>query len=576
MIDNSVKARTVEAVRRGLSKQQKEVFIRAGDRLVTACPGAGKTRGIAARASLFMSHGERVALTTFTNVGADEIRRAIETEFHTTISDGSFVGTLHGFLLRYVYRPFAAEAMRSKVSPSVRIAKSEVKVPAPNWSFPVDDFKRQSDGSLRYTGRRPWGASAEFVVEKYGAVAERLKEEEAASGMASVDDALYWCLKVLQAEPGVAQAVASRFDEIVIDEAQDTSKLQSACLKEIVSADALRSLILVGDLDQSIYSFQGASKATVMELVHEAELSQVRLTENHRSPQLICNVTARLRTVVQPDTAVGPTRADPHRPRLLFYDATRLKLLPLRFAEAMERRDIALGESAVIARGNELLSELSGATRAYYDRNGLFGALVEVLRYPRLSAWRLHRLEDLLREEAGKLGVADLQPGLLRDGVMSVLGVADGARNAAFEVWSSAVADAFANFLTQVGTDRSGSALDLKFPQAEANEPMASFLKNVPDLPVELATVHAVKGRSLQATLVVADHVAKSNRPVEWVTWRGFFEGNIAEGFEEEFRILYVALTRASRRCFIALPDVAHSDRTLDVFESAGFDVPRA
>lgn len=65
----------LDKAREMLSPMQRSVLLEEGNRLVTACPGAGKTRSISARASLLAARGDRVALTSYTNVGADEMAR---------------------------------------------------------------------------------------------------------------------------------------------------------------------------------------------------------------------------------------------------------------------------------------------------------------------------------------------------------------------------------------------------------------------------------------------------------------------------------------------------------------------
>jgi ATP-dependent DNA helicase UvrD/PcrA len=93
--------------------------------------------------------------------------------------------------------------------------------------------------------------------------------ETAAVGLVNYDDALYWSYRVLNDHPDLADAVVRRFDEILIDEAQDCSPLQVACLRALVEA-GLTSLVLVGDFDQSIYGFQGAAPQLCESLAEDA------------------------------------------------------------------------------------------------------------------------------------------------------------------------------------------------------------------------------------------------------------------------------------------------------------------
>ena len=121
---------------------------------------------------------------------------------------------------------------------------------------------------------------------------------------ATYDDAMYWSLLVLRRFPAVAAAVAGRFDELLVDEAQDTSELQLACLVELCTTDRLRSLVLVGDLEQSIYSFQGATPQELADVVRHRNLTPMSLVENHRSSQHLCDAAVHF---------LQPARARPSR-----------------------------------------------------------------------------------------------------------------------------------------------------------------------------------------------------------------------------------------------------------------------
>ena len=131
---------------------------------------------------------------------------------------------------------------------------------------------------------------------------------------------MFWSLQVLRRFPAVAAAVAGRFDEILVDEAQDTSELQLACLAELCTTDRLRSLVLVGDLEQSIYSFQGASPQALADLVGQRNLTPMSLVENHRSSQHLCDAAVHFCSRHEPDRAVGEYADHSDRPEILFYD----------------------------------------------------------------------------------------------------------------------------------------------------------------------------------------------------------------------------------------------------------------
>ena len=74
-------------------------------------------------------------------------------------------------------------------------------------------------------------------------------------GLALYSDAMYWGLKVLE-NRDICRAIAARFPEIIVDEAQDTSEVQFKIIEAL--ADAGARIVLVGDPDQAIYQFHDA------------------------------------------------------------------------------------------------------------------------------------------------------------------------------------------------------------------------------------------------------------------------------------------------------------------------------
>src|SRR5205823_1224182 len=121
--------------------------------------------------------------------------------------------------------------------------------------------------------------------------------------------------------PELAAIIAARFDEILVDEAQDTSELQLACLDKLYATDRLDSLVLIGDIEQSICSYTGASAQGCERLAARHELERIELVENHRSSQRICDAAANFCVRRAPDRAVGPDADCPWQPELLLYPA---------------------------------------------------------------------------------------------------------------------------------------------------------------------------------------------------------------------------------------------------------------
>jgi DNA helicase II / ATP-dependent DNA helicase PcrA len=299
------------------------------DIFLTACPGSGKTRAAGVRVARLDDEGRRVAACSYTNVGVEQLRRVINVDLQYTLDSRQFVGTLHAFLLRYALYPFGHLATGSAKTP--RLFGEDFNWRAvtfndnPGIRLPIDAFHFRPDGSLCVRSTPPkFPLSPEKAVEQGQTEALRLKRQAARAGMVSFDDAMYWALKVLEHHPALAACVASRFDELLVDEAQDTSELQLACLTALIDTGKLDSLVLVGDLEQSISAYTGASRSGCEALAQTRGLTDVGFTQNHRSSQRICNVaftsaraTPPTRLSARTPSGPGPRRSCSTTPTIL-------------------------------------------------------------------------------------------------------------------------------------------------------------------------------------------------------------------------------------------------------------------
>lgn len=389
----------------------------------------------------------------------------------------------------------------------------------------------------------------------------RLKHRAAVNGLASPDDAMFWSLRVLQEHPDVAAAVAGRFEELQIDEAQDTSELQLACVSAPCHTGKLESLVLIGDLEQSIYSFQGASPEGCAALANERGLERIELTENHRSSQRICDVVVHFCSRDVPDRAVGPTADCPWEPELVLYPADRPSEVLVWFENRLTELGVELERAVVLARTNDWVDEVNSETKVdVAARLATLGHAARIVgseetltrhraeavdRALAMVAWGIDDLANLdaeqkrrLREASGQM-IAAL-PALEGD-------LRDWARGAAKVVgaWSRELATVPAR---QAGQLIRGEARYAGVRVADA------FRKSHTELRAQ--TVHELKGESRDAVVVVAGRAASERRTPQGRLWSMPLTGDsVPEDEAEELRIAFVALTRAARFCAVALPD---------------------
>ena len=122
-------------------------------------------------------------------------------------------------------------------------------------------------------------------------------------GFLSFSDVLWVAYRILQRHPELTNAVAARFDELIVDEVQDTGELQLRCLEFLCAQETHPRLIIVGDLCQAVYEWSGATPVRLRQFAVEQQLRELQLTANFRSSEPICNVTYHFSTRSKPDRA---------------------------------------------------------------------------------------------------------------------------------------------------------------------------------------------------------------------------------------------------------------------------------
>jgi hypothetical protein len=560
-----------------VSDQQRAVIEHSGNFFLLACPGSGKTRtaGVRVAWKAVTEPTARIAVASYTNVAVEQITGVATHELGVVLGPEHFLGTLHNFLLRYVYYPFGHLVMSCQGAPVV-IGKDwdwpKVRLGDARIWMPVDGFCFDQDGALVARYDVPRGRTPETAVEHGGAQAERIKAGLARRGIASMSDALHYARLVLSQYADIAAHVARRFTELIVDEAQDTSDVQLRCVELIHQTGELQSLLLIGDLEQSIYGFQGAAPAKCAALAQSAGLVRLPLTQNFRSSQSICNVTCRFAGRAEPDEAVGANKDLGIAPEVLLYERDRPVHAAELFRERLEHHGIGLGEAVVLARRHELRHEINGflpvacqpavttlAEAAALLRRGRTlhrEAITEIDRLLARFAWNVphgqldHESRWLVREAS--MVLLDLLPPLdtnLGDWIA-------GARQA--------TKDVVAALANPPAVQPSGH---LKAASTHAQvSAVACFAP--PRVPLEGLTVHAVKGESHGAVLLVGE--ARTRGQTQGELWSNRLRGDqSSQEDDEELRIAYVALSRAEKYCAVALP----SDHTtvLADYLRAGF-----
>jgi superfamily I DNA/RNA helicase len=553
-----------------LTEQQRELVVDApGNFLLLACPGSGKTRSATARVQRLVNEGEKVAACSYTNVGAERLAAMLARDAKVVLGPEHFVGTIHTFLLRYVLYPFA-HLIGANKGPHVRIEGTwpDLQVGDDHRKrVHLDAFRMRPDGSLMVASPPRFASSeqaqAKLVEQVGGEVLRRKSAIFTASGALTGDDAMWKVLRILRERPAIAANVAARFDEILIDEAQDTSELQLACVAELLKPRKLASLVLIGDLDQSIYSFQGASADGCRQLAGWNGLRTVHLSENHRCSQLICDAAASFGSKGTPDQAVGPDAACPIKPEVFLYPAKSPEATADVFRARLDHHGIDPAEAAILVRRTKIANQINGIRTPLEmePRPYRVGRLAADLAAGRLgrhdvlaaqqmlahSAYGVGHLDELLPEQASLISVATYR-------FLHALPPLQGD----LKEWVRSAASALQGAVTafEPNPKHTGAQTLRTLSRYTGHAAAEVFSTPAPDLGAQ--TVHSIKGEEREAIMLVIHRPHGSDPTGQLDIWgQAVIDKQIAAERAEEQRVAFVALTRARKYFVVAVPDTA-------------------
>ena len=272
-------------------QQLKAVTLPHVSALILAGAGSGKTRVLTTRVAWLIQTGQvgphGVLAVTFTNKAAREMLTRISAML-TINTRGMWVGTFHGLcnrMLRAHYRDaglpqtFQILDSQDQLSLIKRLLKS---LNVDDERFPPRELQYFINGN-KEAGLRP--ASVEAYDEHSKRLTELYAEYDqqcSREGVVDFAELLLRCYELLTRNEILRSHYRRRFSHILVDEFQDTSRLQYLWLKLLAGSD--NAIFAVGDDDQAIYAFRGASAQNIFEFEREfANGSLIKLEQNYRS-----------------------------------------------------------------------------------------------------------------------------------------------------------------------------------------------------------------------------------------------------------------------------------------------------
>ena len=295
----------------GLNPAQEAAVTHAGaPLLIIAGAGSGKTRVLTHRIAHLIATGRarpgEILAITFTNKAAAEMRERV-TALVGPAGERMWVSTFHSACVRILRREHEAAGLRSTFSiydaaDSTRLITLIVRelgidpkrFTPKTFAHRISDLKNELITPAQFAERAVTSNPLErHLAEVYRAYAQRLS----AANALDFDDIIMRTVALLQTRPAVAEMYRRRFRHILVDEYQDTNHAQYVLVRELVggpgtsgagSALPPGELTVVGDSDQSIYAFRGATIRNIEEFEEDYPSARtILLEQNYRSTQNI-------------------------------------------------------------------------------------------------------------------------------------------------------------------------------------------------------------------------------------------------------------------------------------------------
>ncbi|MGX4690301.1 DNA helicase PcrA [Streptomyces sp. JNUCC 63] len=292
------------ALLEGLNDNQRAAVVHAGSPLlIVAGAGSGKTRVLTHRIAHLLAergvHPGQVLAITFTNKAAGEMKERVE-QLVGPRANAMWVMTFHSACVRILRRESkklgftssfsiydAADSKRLMALVCRDLDLDPKRYPPKSFSAKISNLKNELIDEEDFAAQAADGFE-KTLAQAYALYQSRLREANALD----FDDLIMTTVNLLRAFPDVAEHYRRRFRHVLVDEYQDTNHAQYALVRELVGAgeDDLQpaELCVVGDADQSIYAFRGATIRNILQFEEDyPDATTILLEQNYRSTQTI-------------------------------------------------------------------------------------------------------------------------------------------------------------------------------------------------------------------------------------------------------------------------------------------------
>ncbi|AXE88073.1 DNA helicase PcrA [Streptomyces sp. Go-475] len=300
------------ALLEGLNDNQRAAVVHSGSPLlIVAGAGSGKTRVLTHRIAHLLAergvHPGQILAITFTNKAAGEMKERVE-QLVGPRANAMWVMTFHSACVRILRRESkklgftssfsiydAADSKRLMALVCRDLDLDPKRFPPKSFSAKISNLKNELIDEEDFAAQASDGFE-KTLAQAYAMYQSRLREANALD----FDDLIMTTVNLLRAFPDVAEHYRRRFRHVLVDEYQDTNHAQYALVRELVGTTEHpvdvppeaeippAELCVVGDADQSIYAFRGATIRNILQFEEDyPDATTILLEQNYRSTQTI-------------------------------------------------------------------------------------------------------------------------------------------------------------------------------------------------------------------------------------------------------------------------------------------------
>ncbi len=339
-----------------------------GHNLIIASAGTGKTSTIVGRIAHLLHKGidpSKILLLTFTNKAAGEMIARLERYFPKKVVSQIESGTFHAVSYRWLKelhpnlalkQPSELKTLFRSIYEKRNFERMNLPLAPFSATYLYEMYSLYQNASLE--GFDVWFLEKypdhEILMDAYMDIAQEFEQEKIDYGFASFNDLLLRMKSHLEAH-------SIHFEEVLVDEYQDTNTLQGALIDELKP----RSLFCVGDYDQSIYAFNGANIENIATYSKRYKDANVfTLSINYRSTAPILSLANR---VIERNERIYPKKlvvgriGKTHPPKLLMYNDLFEQYQSI--AQGIKHTHVPNDQIAIIFRNNSSADGIEACLR---------------------------------------------------------------------------------------------------------------------------------------------------------------------------------------------------------------------